>query len=443
MSHDVFLIDDDEAVRDSLTQSLSLTGLRVRPFAQAQAALDCIAEGTEPLVVVSDVRLGKMDGLSLLGALQAIDADLPIILITGHGDVPMAVHAMRSGALDFIEKPFSSNRLTSSVSRAIEKRRLVLENRALKQLINADHEYGLVGQTPAMRELRRLVKALGPASVDVLILGETGTGKEVVARALHEASGRRGHFVAINCGALPESVFESEVFGHEAGSFTGASKRRIGKFEYASGGTVFLDEIETMPLALQTKLLRTLQERSIERLGSNAHVPLDCKVVAGTKVDLVQAYQQGSFRADLYYRLEVATVRLPPLRQRQADIPLLFTHFLAAAARRHGVEPRQPSPADLLRWQQHDWPGNVRELKNLAERWSLGLEPSATPEHWPSTALADTLARTERACIEAALAAHCGNVALAAQQLDVPRKTLYDKLSRLSLDPARFRPVND
>jgi len=290
-----------------------------------------------------------------------------------------------------------------------------------------------------MRELRRLVKALGPASVDVLILGETGTGKEVVARALHEASGRRGHFVAINCGALPESVFESEVFGHEAGSFTGASKRRIGKFEYASGGTVFLDEIETMPMALQTKLLRTLQERSIERLGSNAHVPLDCKVVAGTKVDLVQAYQQGSFRADLYYRLEVATVRLPPLRERLADLPLLFTHFMAAAARRHGVEPRQPSTSDMLRWQQHDWPGNVRELKNLAERWCLGLERGAVSEPAPTTALADTMARTERSCIESALTAHGGNVALAAQQLDIPRKTLYDKLSRMALDPARFR----
>jgi two-component system C4-dicarboxylate transport response regulator DctD len=346
---------------------------------------------------------------------------------------------MRLGALDFIEKPFSSNRLTSAVNRAIEQRRLVLENRRLRQIIGADQDFGLVGQTPAMRELRRLIKALGPASVDVLILGETGTGKEVVARALHEASGRRGPFVAINCGALPESVFESEVFGHEAGSFTGAAKRRIGKFEHASGGTVFLDEIETMPLTLQAKLLRTLQERTVERLGSNEHVKFDCKVVAGTKVDLVQAYQQGTFRADLYYRLEVATVRLPPLRDRLADLPLLFTHFMAAAARRHEVEPRQATPSDMLRWQQHDWPGNVRELKNLAERWCLGLEQATPPEHTPSTALADVMARTERACIASALAAHGGNVALAAKQLDLPRKTLYDKLSRLSLDPASHR----
>ncbi len=439
MPADVFLVDDDEAVLDSLQQGLRLAGLTVRSFDNARALLQALDTGDEALSVVTDVRLGDIDGLQLMRQLRRLDAQLPVILITGHGDVQMAVQAMRDGAHDFIEKPFSPARLAATVRRAVEQRRLVLENRALRTQVDQGIAWGLVGHSAAAVEMRRLVAALGPARVDVLLLGETGTGKEVVARALHAASGRSGPFVAINCGALPEPVFESEMFGHESGAFTGAQRRRIGKIEHARAGTVFLDEIESMPLALQAKLLRTIQERCVERLGSNESIAVDCRFIAATKLDLLQAAEAGSFRADLYYRLEVATLRLPPLRERQDDVPLLFRHFVALAAQRHGIEPPPWGLPDLQAWQQRPWPGNVRELRNLAERWCLGLEPAQAEAAATLPTLSDTLARTERSCIEAALRDAGGQVQAAADRLGLPRKTLYDKLSRLGLDASQYR----
>jgi two-component system C4-dicarboxylate transport response regulator DctD len=288
------------------------------------------------------------------------------------------------------------------------------------------------------------VAALAPTDVDILINGETGSGKEVVARAIHSASGRRGPFVAINCAALPESVFESEMFGHEAGAFTGAGKRRIGKIEYAHGGTLFLDEIESMPLNLQVKLLRALQERSIERLGGNAPVAVDCRAVAASKADLKALSEAGQFRADLYYRLNVVSIDLPPLRRRQEDIPLLMGHFLQQAAKRFGREVPAWGPAELARWQAQPWPGNVRELKNAAERFCLGLDQpqAASPAGSAPGAelpLARRLELAEQGFIEAALAACHGNVALAAERLQLPKKTLYDKLARLQIAADTFR----
>lgn len=306
----IFLVEDDPVVRHGCEQALALADLPVRGFPDVETTLSAFSLGIEIGAVITDVRLPSRDGLSLMAEMLQRDPDLPIILITGHGDVAMAVEAMRQGAYDFIEKPFSSDRLVESVRRALDKRTLILENRRLKEYLT-NHEHhplaGLIGQSPAMRQVQRLVEAIAPTGVDVLINGETGTGKEVVARALHAASGRKGPFVALNCGALPESVFESEIFGHEAGAFTGATKRRIGKIEYASGGTLFLDEIESMPLALQVKLLRVLQERVVERLGSNTLFPVDCRVVAATKADLATESAAGRFRADLYYRLNVVT----------------------------------------------------------------------------------------------------------------------------------------
>lgn len=443
MATDVFLVDDDDAVRDSLQQALELSGLTVRSFGGARAALDALGAGDETLALVTDVRLGGSDGdgLDLMGRVRALDAQLPVIVLTGHGGVAMAVQAMRDGAHDFIEKPFSPARLATTARRAVEQRRLVLENRALRQQIERADDWGIVGHSAPMRELRRLVTALAPLAIDVLLLGETGTGKEVVARALHSASGRRGPFVAINCGAVPETVFESEIFGHEAGAFTGAQKRRIGKIEHAQGGTLFLDEIESMPVTLQAKLLRTIQERCIERLGSNQAIAVDCRIVAASKVDLLEAAERGQFRADLYYRLEVATLKLPPLRERVDDIPLLFRHFVAAAAQRHNIEAPPWSSAELLGWQQRPWPGNVRELRNVAERWCLGLESApAPPAPTPTpSSLSDTVVAAERQCIVAAMRAHRGNVHQAAEQLGVPRKTLYDKLGRLGIDTREFR----
>jgi two-component system C4-dicarboxylate transport response regulator DctD len=439
----VFLVEDDPAVRMGSAQALTLAGLQVHSFADAEGALAALA-AARPGAVVSDVRLPGKDGIALLGELRQLDRELPVILVTGHGDVAMAVQAMRDGAHDFIEKPFTSEHLVRVTRQALEKRALLLENRRLKEALPTQDGLPVIGQTPAMQEVRRLVAALAPTDVDILINGETGSGKEVVARAIHSASGRRGPFVAINCAALPESVFESEMFGHEAGAFTGAGKRRIGKIEYAHGGTLFLDEIESMPLNLQVKLLRALQERSIERLGGNAPVVVDCRVVAASKADLKALAEAGQFRADLYYRLNVVSIDLPPLRQRQEDIPLLMGHFLQQAAQRFGREVPTWGAAELARWQAQPWPGNVRELKNAAERFCLGLDRPLTPAPESSAAASDLpLARrlelAEQGFIEAALAACHGNVALAAERLQLPKKTLYDKLTRLQIAADTFR----
>ncbi|WP_024301449.1 sigma-54 dependent transcriptional regulator [Pseudogulbenkiania sp. MAI-1] len=438
----VFLVEDDPVVRHGCAQALRLAGFAVTDFGDAESALTAL-EQASPGALVSDVRLPGRDGLALLQLARRLDPELPVILITGHGDVTLAVQAMREGAYDFIEKPFPSERLADVVGRALEKRALQLENRRLREQLQAGGDSPLIGQTPAMQNLRRLVAALAPTGVDILINGETGCGKEVVARAIHDASGRRGRFVALNCGALPESVFESEIFGHESGAFTGAAKRRIGKFELAHGGTLFLDEIESMPLALQVKLLRALQERVIERLGGNEPIPVDCRVIAASKADLKAEADAGRFRSDMYYRLNVARLDLPPLRERKADIPLLMAHFLQQAAARFGRPIPEWTPADLARWQRHDWPGNVRELRNVAERYCLGLgdglEPSVTEPAGGETSLAAVVEAAEKACIEEALSRTGGQVIKAAELLQLPRKTLYDKLHRHGLDPERYR----
>ncbi|WP_341743872.1 sigma-54 dependent transcriptional regulator [Azonexus hydrophilus] len=435
----VFLVEDDSAVRKGCAQALTIADIPVRAFADAESMLAALAT-TRPALVVSDIRLPGRDGLTLLRELRQFDRELPVLLMTGHGDVAMAVEAMRDGAYDFIEKPFPSERLIAAVRSALDKRALLVENRQLKEQLHAAGLSAVIGQTPAMQDIRRLIGALAPTGVDILINGETGCGKEVVARAIHDASGRRGPFVAVNCSALPETVFESELFGHEAGAFTGAGKRRIGRIEHASGGTLFLDEIESMPLNLQVKLLRVLQERCIERLGSNHSIAVDCRVVAASKADLKALADAGQFRADIYYRLNVVSIDLPPLRERRDDIPLLMAAFLQEAAQRYQRPPATWTPADLARWQAHDWPGNVRELKNVANRWALGLSDalSGTPEA-PPASLGTQVDAAERRAIETALQHCAGNVAQAAELLQVPKKTLYDKLSRHGISADNFR----
>ncbi len=372
----IILIDDDPHLRQALYQTLDLAGLKVLPLAQATGLGERIGRDW-PGVVVSDIRMPGMDGLELLAQLHAQDPELPVLLITGHGDVPLAVQAMRSGAYDFLEKPFASDALLDSVRRALALRALVLDNRSLRLALSDRQQLStrLVGHSPAMLRLREQIGALAATKADVLILGETGSGKEVVARALHDLSSRRnGPFVAINAGALAESVVESELFGHEPGAFTGAQKRRIGKFEFANGGTLFLDEIESMSLDVQVKLLRMLQERVVERLGGNQLIPLDIRVIAATKEDLRQAADQGRFRADLYYRLNVAPLRIAPLRERGEDALMLFQHFADESSSRHGLTPNVLQPAQRALLLRHNWPGNVRELQNVAERFALGLE---------------------------------------------------------------------
>ena len=440
----VILVDDDPHLRQALSQTLDLAGLKVMSLSDAQG----LAERIEPDwsgVVVSDIRMPGIDGLQLLEQLHGRDPELPVLLITGHGDVPLAVQAMRAGAYDFLEKPFPSDALLDSVRRGLALRRLVLDNRSLRLALSDRHELSdrLVGQSPSMLRLREQIGALAGTRADVLILGETGAGKEVVARALHDLSSRRdGPFVAINAGALAESVVESELFGHEPGAFTGAQKRRIGKFEFANGGTLFLDEIESMSLDVQVKLLRMLQERVVERLGGNQLIPLDIRVIAATKEDLRQAADQGRFRADLYYRLNVAPLRIPPLRERGDDVLVLFQHFADAASQRHGLSAHSLQPAQRALLLRHGWPGNVRELQNAAERFALGLElaldgqESAAPDTTAAPGsgnLSEQVEHFERALIAAELAQPHSSMRSLAEALGIPRKTLHDKLRKHGL----------
>ena len=432
------LIEDEQSVRKATAQTLELGGFTVQACADAEQALPLLHAGFAG-IVVTDVRLPGRSGLEVLAHVVAADADLPVIVVTGHGDVGMAVDAMRAGAYDFIEKPFAAERLVETARRAQEKRNLVLENRRLKEAWLADPDTPpLIGQSAPIERVRTLIRSVGPTAVDILINGQTGTGKEVVARQLHAASERKGPFVAINCGALPESVFESEIFGHEAGAFTGAQKRRIGKLEYANGGTIFLDEIESMPMALQVKLLRVLQERKLERLGGNESIVIDCRVIAASKADLLQLSGQGEFREDLYYRIGVVSIDLPRLRERREDIPLLLAHFIHAAAIRYGRDAPPWTAAQMAQWQQRDWPGNVRELHNFADRWVLGVADGIMPEQDGGVALPQQLDAYERSLIEASLAAVDGNVALAAEQLGIPKKTLYDKIKKYDLTATRM-----
>ncbi len=437
----VILVEDDEDLRPALQQALELEGYAVEAFATAQPLLDQITRDFSG-VVVSDIRMPGLDGMALLKSLLSVDPALPVVLITGHGDVALAVEAMREGAYDFIEKPFPVQQLIAVAGRAIEKRRLVLENRALRDELDRSNglEARLIGRNPQICRLREEIAAVADTDADVLIVGETGSGKEVVARALHDFSTRsKEPFVAINCGALPAEIFESELFGHESGAFTGAQKLRIGKLEHANGGTVFLDEIESMPLDMQVKLLRAIEHREIERLGSNKTVPLDVRFVAATKADLLEQSRAGEFRADLFYRLNVVTLTIPPLRDRRDDLPILFHHLAREARARYRRDMPELTPSIEAELISHDWPGNVRELRNVADRWVLGLwsgfrKGIATADgSRQGGTLADRVAAFEKLEIEAELGRNDGRMKPTYEALGLSRKGLYDKIIRLGI----------
>jgi two-component system C4-dicarboxylate transport response regulator DctD len=442
MSAQVIVVDDEAAIREAVQQWLELSGCDVRTCASAAEAL-ALVDRDFPGIVVSDVRMPGTDGLQLLDKLLQIDSDLPVILVTGHGDVPMAVQALRQGAYDFIEKPFTPERLLDSVRRALDKRRLVCENRQLRQQV-ADKgriESQLIGISRPMENLRRQILELAGTSVNVLIRGETGSGKERVARCLHDFSARaRKAFAALNCAAIPETIFESELFGHESGAFTGAQARRIGRIEHADGGTLFLDEVESMPLAQQVKLLRVLQEKTLERLGSNKSIQVDLRVISAAKPDLLDEVKAGRFREDLVYRLNVATLHIPPLRERREDIPLLFEHFAHEAALRHGREAPPLAPSELARLLGHDWPGNVRELINAAERHALGLSSPPPAERFAGQALAQQMEAFEAQCLHNALLQCQGNIAAVMEMLQLPRRTLNEKMQRHGLARGEYLP---
>ncbi len=445
----VIFIDDEAHIRRAATQTLELADLSVTAFDSAEAALKRLGPDF-PGVVICDIKMPGMDGLTFMAKALEQDRDLPVILVTGHGDIAMAVGAMRDGAYDFLEKPYAPATLKDVVRRALDKRALTLENRVLRQELEAQSVPGprIIGRTPGIQRLRALIRQVADTDADILILGETGTGKELVARSLHEYSRRqRGNFVAVNCGAVPEQLIESELFGHEAGAFTGARSRRIGKIEHACGGTLFLDEIESMPQALQVRMLRSLQERTIERLGSNQTLPVDLRVVAATKTDLRDAADRGEFREDLYYRLNVVALEVPPLRQRREDIPLLFQHFTLVASARYEKEIPSLSAEHLPLLMAHTWPGNVRELRNLAERYVLlGEHHGYDLERMLPGAikgggmnLRGQVESFEKALIEQALNACRGNISDATGVLGLPRKTLHDKVRKHGLDRRLYR----
>ncbi len=386
-----------------------------------------------------------MHGLEFLGLIKSIDPHIPVILVTGHGDINMAVQAMRGGAYDFIEKPYSSEQLVDVAHRALEMRGLMLEVQSLRRRLDGGKgiESELLGNSAAMKEIRSLILDVADTSADVLIYGETGCGKEMVARCLHDHSQRKPHhFVAINCGAIPETIFESEVFGHESGAFTGASKRQIGKMEFADKGTLFLDEIESLPMTLQVKMLRVLQERKIERLGSNELVNVDVRVIAAAKLDLQDLSEKQLFRADLYYRLNLIVLTLPPLRERREDIPVLFEHFVLQAATRYNRAAPVVSTAQMHKLMAHAWPGNVRELRNIADRFVLGVlgkDGVFVAQSAPTVPLAEQVNNFERALIEMELRKQHGNVALACEALGLPKQTLYHKMQKFQVVAEDFK----
>lgn len=403
----ILFVDDELSMRQAVEQWLQLGGFQPKCFGDATSAIGSVTSEF-PGVLVTDLKMEGMDGMQLLRHAQEVDSELPVVVITGHGDLETAVEAMRLGAYDFLEKPFAPERLLDTLRRASEKRQLVMENRRLRRAVNErDLSLRIIGTSRAAEHMRASVAELAGADVSVIIYGETGAGKDLVARCLHDFSRRnKRQYVAVNCAAIPETMVESEFFGHEAGAFTSAMKARIGKIEHASGGTLFLDEIDSMPLSGQGKLLRALNDRVVERLGSNRSIAVDLRVLASSKIDLREASTQGRFRSDLYYRLSVVELMVPPLRERREDIPLLFEYFAGSAAKAHGREWVPVHNARLQALMAHDWPGNVRELRNAAERYALGFsERIAQPLAQNSgTSLPDQIEAFERAVIERCLA---------------------------------------
>lgn len=444
MEKQITLIDDELDVVDAVSEMLELEGFTVTGFTDPSIGLKSLSPDSR-CVVLCDVRMPKLDGLSMLDAIQSRSPSCEVILMSGHGDIPMAIEAMKLGAFDFIEKPLQSDELIEKLNLAL------LHIRNLPQSAPSSSELPIeevvIGVSSQMDVVRNQVLALARTGVDTIINGETGTGKEVIARALHQYSPRRSKpFVAINCGGMTESIIESELFGHEAGSFTSANKKRIGKIEQAHGGTLFLDEIESMPIAVQIKLLRVIQERSIERVGGNTLIPVDIVVVAASKADLVELSQRGEFRADLFYRLNIASLNLPSLRQRKEDIQSLFRHFVVQASQKYKTRPSTLYAEQIQQLCRHDWPGNVRELRNVADRFVLGIVGEGFDLQAPTTHGSDMFAfeqqmeQYERNVLTEALIEMAGNINDVSLRLNLPRKTLYRKMKKHQLDKESFRP---
>jgi DNA-binding NtrC family response regulator len=438
----VLLVEDDPTSRKLLQRALESVPYEVDPVATGEEGLSCLGAQVYDLALF-DLNLPGLDGMSLLAAATAQQPDAQLIMITGDASVETAIEAMRLGAYDYLRKPLSIPELLVVLERALEERERRREVARLRRRVEREGTPILIGESPAMKRMYDLLERVAPSRATVLITGETGTGKEMVAQTIHTLSDRaRKPFVTVQCSALSESLLESELFGHMKGSFTGAIGTRRGLFEEAAEGTLFLDEVATLSPTIQVKLLRTLQERRVQRVGANQPIPVAFRLIAATNVDLGAEVAAGRFREDLFYRLNVFPVRVPPLRERPGDIPLLAAFFLARAAERNGIAPPELSPGLLAKMGQYDWPGNVRELENFVERavimysGSRVIPVQAAPGPQDSGSIARALAgqwtleRLEREFILAVLGSHDGNVAQAATALGIDRRTLFRKLQR-------------
>ena len=437
----ILIVDDELVVRDSLGKWFTSEGYTARPVGSGREALEAIQQ-TEYDIALIDIKMPGMDGMELQTRLREADADLTVIIMTGYSSVETAVQALKMGAYDYITKPVDPDELSHLVANALEHKRARREVVRLREnLQEVSPSTELIGKSPAMKKVVELIEMVAPTEATVLITGESGTGKEVVARSIHAAGPRRFMpMVTIHCGALTETLLESELFGHEKGAFTGAQYRKKGKFEVADGGSVFLDEISDISLRTQTDLLRVLQEKEIVRVGGNQQIKVDFRCIAATNKNLESLVKAGTFRPDLYYRLHVFCIDIPPLRDRREDIPLLVNHFLNKFCMATSRPMPQLAPEAMDRLMQHDWPGNVRELENAVERaLVVGRGPEVRPSDFSFQLQADemkggrTLDDIERAHIERVLRETQHNLSRTARILDIDRTTLYNKLRRYGM----------
>ena len=452
MKPTVLIVDDEAGVRSALSGVLRDEGYNVDAVDSGEACLDRASRAPYDVIVL-DIWLPGIDGLATLERLRERRVDAPVVMISGHGNIESAVRAIKLGAFDFVEKPLSLEKTVLVVGNAVRQRRLEAENRALRA--HVDKRLTMVGESYVMAQLREQVAMAAPTNGRVLIFGENGTGKELVARSIHAMSRRRsGPFVEVNCAAIPEELIESELFGHTRGAFTGAVADRRGKFEVADTGTLFLDEIGDMSVKTQAKVLRALQEQVVEPVGGSNNVKVDVRVLAATNKDLPAEIRAGRFREDLYFRLNVIPIFVPPLRDRDGDIPLLAEHFMAELAREYGRRPKRLDPGAATGLRSYRWPGNVRELRNVIERLMImvpgetitlndlafldsGALAVAETEGASPMTLHDARERFERDYILRALAAQQGNISRTADALGVERSNLYRKMRAFGIAPAR------
>ena len=449
MSKRVLIVDDEQSIRSSLEKLLSYEKYKTYTAADGRSGLETIA-GQRIDIVLLDIKMPGMDGLEVLQKIREMRSDLPVVIISGHGTIATAVEATKLGAFDFIEKPIDLERLLLTIRNGIKQGELARQNLQLKE--RAGVKTRIIGEHPTIMAIMETIRRVAPTNARVLIMGENGSGKELVARKLHELSNRSGEpFIEVNCAAIPEDLIESELFGHEKGSFTGAISQRIGKFELADGGTLFLDEVGDMSLSAQAKVLRVLQESVFERVGGTETKRVDVRVIAATNKDLLDQAGKGNFREDLYYRLNVVPIRIPPLRDRRSDIKILTDFFLEEVSTDLGIQSKKLSPKALEKMMDYSWPGNIRELRNLIERLCILAGGSVIErEDLPPLELVreqDMLKDpfvlksyqefkdfTEREFLVKKLRENNGNVSRTARQLGMQRSNLYKKLEKFGID---------